>query len=418
MAEALVIRLDAAADGRASWVAVDASGALLGAPIHGNLSEAGQAAANRLIVALVPAADVLRLRAEVPLKGGSKLLQALPFALEDQIAEDVEALHFAAGDRDQDGRLAVAAVRRDRLAAWRSELDAAGVAPQKMYSEADAVQAMPNTATVLIEGATAVFTEPDGTLSTIDTGGLPGLLELWLARSAAAADASPLHLVAYGDAAQLAALGKTWEDIRPRLASLDLRALADGALPRLAAQIVTSPGVNLLQGEFARRSSLLAFWPAWRLAALLLAGWFVLGVAWDWAELRRVRGEIAALDRSIDQAFRYVFPEAGPITDARAQLSSQLQRLGDGEARGGSELLDFLRSLSQAMGGTSGIRLEALSYRAGSLELRLRAPSVEALERVQQQITRGGGGLQAQIQSANPSEEGVLGRLQISRGGQ
>ena len=415
MSEALVIRLDSAAADSASWVAVDATGALLGAPGSGALADAAPAAVNRQVVALVPATDVLRLQADVPVRAGSKLLQALPFALEEQIAEDVEQMHFAAGGRDGDGRLAVAAVRRERMNAWRERFDSAGLTPQKMYSEADAVLAMPNTATLMIHGDGAVLTEPDGGVSTLDTDSVGSLLTLWLARrKSTEAEAQPLHLVVYGSEDALGLHESVWDELRSELASLDLRLLAEGPLPRLAAQIVTSPGVNLLQGDFARRSSLAAYWPAWQLTVTLLAVWFVLGVVADWAALRQTRQEIAALDRSIDQAFHYVFPDAGPITDPRAQLSSELQRLGGAASKGGSqEFLDMLRSLSQAMAGTTGIRLEALSYRSGSLELRLQAPGVEVLDKVQQQLVQGG--LKAQIQSANPTESGVIGRLQVTR---
>jgi general secretion pathway protein L len=414
MSEALVIRLDAAAAGHGSWVAVDPTGALLGEPRSGELAEAAPAAANRQVVALVPAADVLRTRAEVPVKSGNRLLQALPFALEDQLAEDVEQLHFAAGGRDDEGRVAVAAVRRDRMTEWAGSLAAAGLTPQRMYSEADAVQAMPNTATLMVHGDGAVLTEPDGAASAMDTDSVGGLLTLWLARRAGAEpDAPPPHLVVYGSAPALGQLDALWEDLRPQLSSLDLRELADGPLPRLAAQIVTQPGVNLLQGEFARRTGFSSFWPAWRLTAVLLAAWLLIGVAADWAELRRTRAAIAQADGAIGQAFNYVFPGMGPITDPRAQLSSQLQRLGAAQGGGSSEFLDMLRLLAQAIGGNPAVRLEALSYRSGSLELRLKAPDVGALDQVQKKLVEGG--WQAQIQSANPATEGVVGRLQITR---
>ena len=34
---------------------------------------------------------------ELPLRGGARLAQAVPFALEEQLASDVEGLHFAIG---------------------------------------------------------------------------------------------------------------------------------------------------------------------------------------------------------------------------------------------------------------------------------------------------------------------------------
>lgn len=418
MSESLVIRLDPASPGDAQWVAVDATGAVAGTPGAGTLVDAAPAAQGRNVVVLVPARDVLRTRAEVPVKSGTRLLQALPFALEEQLAEDIEDLHFAAGPRGTDGRVDVAAVRRDTMTSWLAGLEAAGIAPQRVCSEADAVAPMPNTATLTVQDDGAVLVEADGTTTAIDTGAIEGVLALWLARRTAAAesDAGPLHLVVYGSPGALAPLEAAWDELRPQVESLDVRVLAEGPLPRLAAQAVTAPGVNLLQGAFARQSGLGAWWPAWRLAAALLLALALLATGTALLELRRLRGEVAALDATIDQAFHYVFPDAGPIQDARAQLSSQLQRLG-GQGGGAShEFLDALRVVAQAVAGIGGARVEAVSYRTGTLELRLRAPNVEALDRIQQQVTQAGG-MQAQIQSANAAGDEVVGRLQITRAG-
>ena len=205
--------------------------------------------------------------------------------------------------------------------------------------------------------------------------------------------------------------------MRPRVESLEVRSLVEGALPRLAAQIVTTPGINLLQGTYAQRSSLMAYWPAWRLAAALLVGVALLGLAAQLAEIRRMRGEIAGLDRSIDQAFHYVFPDAGPVQDARAQLSSRLQALGGQSAGGSHEFLDALRIVAQAVSSNSQAHIEAVSYRTGTMELRIRAPTVETLDHIQQLVTQAGG-LKAQIQSANAAGTNeVVGRLQITKAG-
>jgi general secretion pathway protein L len=196
--------------------------------------------------------------------------------------------------------------------------------------------------------------------------------------------------------------------------SLDLRAIAEGLLPRLAAQMATAPGVDLLQGAFARRTALVTFSPAWRVAAGLVLALAVLFFAVQFAELRSLRREIASVDAEIDQAFHYVFPDAGPVQDARGQLSSRLQQLGDRSGGGGHEFLDALRIIAQAVSSNTPARVEAINYRTGTMELRIRAPDVQTLDRIQQRVAQAGN-LNAQIQSANAAGNEVIGRLQITR---
>ncbi len=415
MSESLVIRLDPAPCDTATWVAVDATGALLDQPAAGPLSAASPAAAGRQVIALLPALEVLRTSAEVPLKAGSRLLQVLPFALEEQLAADVDELHFAAGSRDEHGRVPVAVVRRDAMAAWTRRLDEAGIDAAHAYCESDAVGAMPNTATLLVQADGAVLTAADGSATPLDCDNLDAVLELWVSQQLA--DASvPLHLVVYGTPAMLAPFAPTWERLQARLASLDVRGLAEGALPRLAARIVTSPGIDLLQGEFARRAGLAGFWPAWRLSTALAAALALLALGVQLLETSRLGREAARLDGTIDQAFHHVFPDAGPVADARTELSARLQQLGQQGVGGPHEFLDVLRVVGQAVQAENQARIEGLSYRPGTLELRLRAPNVEALDRIQQGVTQSGG-VRAQIQSANSVGDQVVGRLQITRAG-
>jgi type II secretory pathway component PulL len=307
------------------------------------------------------------------------------------------------------------------MAAWLARLSDAGLQPQQVCAESDALGGIPNTTVLLAEDAGAILAEADGSVATMEADSIEPLLDLWLAGAMPVTEdetgARPTrHLVAYCTATIGGRLESVWERIRPQLDSLDVRGLGeDGALPRLAAQAVTAPGLNLLQGEFARRSSLMAYWPAWRLAAGLAAGFALAYFGVQFAELRQLQARATALDQSIDQAFHYVFPDAGEVQDPRAQFESRLKQLGS--AGGGSrEFLDVLATLAAALAEGEQARIEALSYRAGVLDLRLRAPSVETLDQIQQAVTRSGR-MKAEIQSANASGDEVLGRMQITRAG-
>ena len=53
-------------------------------------------------------------------------------------------------------------------------------------------------------------------------------------------------------------------------------------------------------------------------------------------------------------------------------------------------------------------------YRAGALELRVVAPNVEALDSIKQAL--GQNGATVELQSANPRDKDVEGRLQVKLG--
>ena len=70
---------------------------------------------------LVPGTDVLLAEPELPAKAGAKLQQIVPYALEEQLAEDIDDLHFAIGKRAGDSSTTpVAVVALSLMDEWTS----------------------------------------------------------------------------------------------------------------------------------------------------------------------------------------------------------------------------------------------------------------------------------------------------------
>ena len=125
MADWLILRMPRAADAAAGWLVVDAEGRPLAQVENGPLEQAGAAAAGRRVAVLVPAAEVLCLEVELPVRSGARAAALVPFALEEQLATDVETQHFAVAPA-AGGRTAVAVVARALIEEWLARLAAAG----------------------------------------------------------------------------------------------------------------------------------------------------------------------------------------------------------------------------------------------------------------------------------------------------
>ncbi len=413
MADQLIIRITSRDPSAGQWIVTDTEGIPVTTLQTGPLADASVIAEGRRVIVLLPATEVLRTSIALPVKGQKKILQVLPFAMEDQLAEDIADVHFAAGRPEPDGLVPVAVLRRTQLEQWQQQWQQAGLDVQAVYAESDGLDRMPGTAVLLVEPDQACLRDESGRLSAADTISLTGLLKLWLHQDHG--DGRP-NMVAYlaPDCGQAAS--DQLDALRPELETLDCRVLADGALPRLAARVVDEPGVNLLQGDFARRSDLARYWPAWRLAAGLLIALLVTATAARLAENWRLAKRAEYLQAAVKQAFRYTFPDARDVRDPRAALDSRLRALGKVPKGPGSGFLDSLATVSRAIGdGGAGTRIESVDYRAGIMELRLRVPDVATLDRIQKSIdseTR----LSAEIQSANADDGQILGRLRIQTG--
>ena len=126
-----------------------------------NSRSAAPLAVGRRVAVIVPASDVLATDSEAPAKSAAKLAQVVPYALEERVADEIENLHFALGERSAEtGRVPVVVVARARIDAWLEELRAAGLQPQAIYSEATLLPSMPGQLIALLEDDSLTLRSP------------------------------------------------------------------------------------------------------------------------------------------------------------------------------------------------------------------------------------------------------------------
>jgi type II secretion system protein L len=203
------------------------------------------------------------------------------------------------------------------------------------------------------------------------------------------------------------------EALRGRCASLKVQLLNAGPLPLLAPQLVAGHFVNLLAGDFALKNSFGGDWRRWRLAAVLAVTLFavhIAGLSLEW--LQQQRSE-RALDEAIGSVARHALP-GDPGTGAVRSRVEQRLLAAQGQA-GGAGLLPALAALAQAVGSVNGASVQALSFREGGLDLKLKAGDASSLERVDQALRNGG--WQAELTSGAAAGSAYEGRIQMRPAG-
>ena len=419
MAEFLVIRLKADPEQPADWIAVDSDGARLGPPVTGSLSEARVDVRERRVLVLVPGAEVLTTTADIPVKG-KRLQAALPYALEETLADDVDNLHFAAGERLENGRVAVAAVSRDRLDEWLERLRSAGIEPAKVIADQYGLARIPGTLSLLLDDDQVLLNDGDETVCLLQdmTPGdalvaIGALNDNEAEARAEDSDAPPAraHVLIYCEAADDERFKHDWIALRHELDSLDVKLLPDGALPRLAATVATGAGVNLLQGRYGPKSEYGGWFAPWRYAAILLLSLFVMGSVAKSVNYYSLQREEAALSDQFLAEYQQIVPGAQNVDDPVRLVSSLRARAGAGSGTP-PLLLQALEQLSKAVRNDVDANIEAVSFRGGVADVRINAASVSVLDSIRQRIDQEGR-FQARIQSTDQVGDRVNSRIQI-----
>lgn len=351
-------------------------------------------------------AETLLTSANLPTRTRAKILQALPYALEEQILGEPEGMSYAYRALG-DGKLAVAVTAKDRIDAWRAALTEAGLRPATVapitvgipYSE-------PDWSAAFLDGGLVVRTGSDAGFDTVLGGDAPPALLTAALREARAQERAPARLRVFNAP----------RDWRADLWSQGLALPVDVESAPLW-QVLETPGISLLQAG-AHSSS--GQWQHPVLAKLKPAGilfsiWLIAGFvfsAWEWAQLSRTakaqREEMTAL-------FRRTFPEAKTVVDPALQMQRSLTELqGRGAASNPTDFLPMLQVVAPTLRDHPAVQLQGIQYAETGATLDVHAPDFQALEAVTQALTARG--LKADIAGSNSRGNAVDAKLRIGRG--
>ena len=382
-----------AQDSELRWRRTEAGGAVRQGSQRGL---EGLASADDILV-WTPAAETLLLRARLPTRSPAKIAQALPFALEEQLVDAPEKLHFAFA-QEPDGSLAVAVTRRERMEAWLTALAAAGLAPARL---APVTLSLP-----LAERAwTLAFCDGEMVLRCGLHAGLGGPRELqppsWLHTALAEARAearAPERILVVEPPGEFDA--GTW---RTAL-GLPLEPLSAGR-----AAVPAAP-LDLLQQRYAQRGGRkAALRRAYLPAAGLLAAWLVLTLLLDAVDWARTAYRVRAADEQMRAQLMKSFPDTRVIVDPAEQMRRGLEDLGakSGAASPG-DMLYLLARAAPAFERQARLRVQAIEYGDKTLTVRMAATPADAetmaralrARSLDVTVTRAGGEARLQLRAA------------------
>ena len=363
MNEFLIVRLSNSATQAIQWIVwsesqkeVIASGELAD---RSALSELSTYAENRRTIVLVSAQSLVLTDVEVP-AGASRQFEAmLPYVLEDELAQDVEQLHFVVLSK-ADGRAQVCAVERQFLQTTLNELRDLGCQVHQVLPD---VLALPNT-----EGISAVELNGQWLLKKSDYFGM-SIEADWLNLIAQSdwvkQEDDFLTLTAYSALPELTlSEEQNWHNGEPKL-----------VMQLLAEQAVTNK-VNLLTGSFKPKSSFSRHWKVWQKVAIAAVFLMAVIVVDNVLKVQRYETQAAAYRAESERIFRQSLPgktKIPTVSYLKREMEREASRLSGGAES--NALLPLMVKLPPLLKQVPGLNLTSFKFDERRNEVRLQAQS-------------------------------------------
>ncbi|MEE9343087.1 MAG: type II secretion system protein GspL [Gammaproteobacteria bacterium] len=338
----------------------------------------------RKVVVLVPSEDVRLVQTKIPGRNRQKILQAVPYALEEQFAEDVEALHFAIGPVQENNTYPVAVVSRTQMDRWFEALRDNQLTADQMIVETQALPFHADAWSMLIEEDRSLIRSGLYEGLVTDTANVMTFFELYAGR-----DDAPEQVRVYGDTVvDLGIIDAVMDDdheVKP--------------LQLFARGIANKQSIDLLQGKYSQKDNIRELLNPWRVtAALFLAGLVTLlfSSGLDYAQLSKQKNTLAS---KIEQLYRDTFPNAKRVVNPRVQMEQKLKKLQSQTGTSSASFLFLMGQTGDVLRETQGITINGANFRDGHLELELLADNLQLLDTLKQKLTQTGK-LTAEILSA------------------
>ncbi len=387
---------------RASWLVME-NGRPLGNLMRGDLSSAVPLAANAQVIVSIPAEHVLLLDIVIPGRNRQRLHNAVPYAVEEQLIDDVDGLHFALSPQANNNQYTVAVIDREKFIGMQKLLNNAGLHPHVILPDVLSL-AYKEQNWVVLDSGERQFVRADryhGFVTNKD--GIHNLLAVSLRE----AKQKPRLIEVRVPAGSDMDWPESIEDI-----PIVKKEYEQEVTVLLACDYDAQTSINLLQSEFSRRENISRHFRPWYSAAALLAVWLVWQGGLNVFQYYQLSAQNTALKKQVEEVYRKTFPGARRVVNASLQMKQKLKGLRKKTGKSTISMSEMLVAATPILMESKGLKINKLRYQDGKLDLELELKDLQSLDKVKEKLAKRQD-WKVVIQSASSHKDKVESRMQI-----
>lgn len=408
MSETLLIHYNIEHPQQATWAFCNDAGELTGKLTTGLLEELSKVSAHHPAVVLLNSQCLHINQLKLPTQNMQKLLKAVPYAIEEFIAEDIEDFHFVISKSKHSDTTAVVGIEKQTLKNIIEVFQQNNIVVEKIVPDVLCLTASDK------QWACLNF-EQDSYLQTDTLNGmvLPHEVLPYIIKNRLHDEdqSKPEKILLFSEQGN----SSIFDELKIDDSDIEIINISYNTHPLVVfcGQYKQALALNLLQHKFKPKRKSAGYWHHWRLAASLAVVWLVLHLSVTGFQYSQLKERNNITRAEIEKIYKQAFPKSRKIVNPRSQMEQKLNEL-KGNTGGSNNGLIFL--LAESFGTLSqdkkNITLQSLTFRNNKMDIVLDSANLQAVETLNKNLNNNKK-IKSEITSSSSEKDKVKGNLRI-----
>jgi len=408
MSDTLLIHYNIDDANQATWSLCNDAGELTGKITEGSLNELSELAASHPVVVLLNSQCLHINQLQLPTQNLQKMLKAVPYAIEEFIADDIENFHFVISKNKHNDSISVVGIDKATLnniihAFQQANIFVEKIIPDALCLAADETQWVYlnyHELSYLQTNTSSGMVFPQQVLPYVLTNALNDETQT-----------PPEKILLFSEQENTAAA----EQLNIENDDIEIINIVYNTHPLVVfcGQYKQAMPLNLLQHEFKHKRKSSGYWHHWRLAASLTAVWLVLHLGLTGFQHAQLEDQNKITKAKIEKIYKKAFPKSKKIVNPRVQMEQKLKEL---KSNSGSSSHGLLFLLTESFGTLSedkkNITLQTLNYRNSRMDIGLDSTNLQEIENLNNKLNNNSS-IKSEITSSSSEKNKVKGNLRI-----
>lgn len=408
MSDTLLIHYNIDHAQQATWAFCNDAGELTGKLTTGSLDELSEVSNNNTAVVLLNSRCLHINQLKLPTMNMQKMQRAVPYAIEEFIAEDIEDFHFVISKNKHSDTTSVVGIDKTTLKNIIDVFQQHNILVEKIIPDVLCLAANDKQWACLSFGQDSYLQTDALNGMVLSDDILPYVIKNKLQDEEKAKPEKILLFCEQGKTAVFDELNIDDDDIEAINISYNTHPLVI-----FCGQYKQALKLNLLQHKFKPKRKSAGYWHHWRLAASLAIVWLTLHLAVTGYQYTQLKDRNNITRAEIERIYKKSFPKSRKIVNPRSQMEQKLSEL-KGNSGGDSSGLMFL--LAESFGTLSqdkkNITLQSLTFRNNKMEIGLDSANLQAVETLNKNLNNNKK-IKSEITSSSSEKDKVKGSLRI-----